>query len=155
MKLIAFLFALVFFQSTVFKPSDEFEVKLDYKFKQRPAESTTIVHLNDTEEDRSRRDSSTPLPYLILKINLLQLKNAETKCVISTNRHERLATKKITVGSTISLDMGFTDDIKDRITASEYKLTFIDVDKKAVNTIVINVDEDGNFTVNNEKRGKF
>jgi hypothetical protein len=55
----------------------------------------------------------------------------------------------------LALDMGFTDDMIDRVHAHEYTLTFIDANKLPVNRIVINVAEDGSFFVNGEKRGKF
>ena len=74
---------------------------------------------------------------------------------ISTNRGDRPVLKKVAVNSLIELDLGFTDDMIDRVTSHEYTLTFFGADKTIVDRIVISIREDGSFLVNNEKRGRF
>jgi hypothetical protein len=51
--------------------------------------------------------------------------------------------------------MGYTDDMKDRVTAYEYTVHFMDNDRNEISCILISVSADGSFLVNNEKRGKF
>jgi hypothetical protein len=158
MKILAFFTFLplfVFSQELPLKPFNEFEIKLDYKFKQRPTESSTTVHLNETAGERARRSSTDQLPYLKLNVSMLQFNSGETRYMVASNFSEKLAGKKVEVGSTLTLDLGFTDDVKDRVTAHEYYVTFLDASKKPINKIVIFVDRDGTFLVNGEKRGKF
>lgn len=131
---------------------EEFEVKLDYQFKQRPLADANTVQLG---RDYERRNSPSVLPYLVLNIKILMLPSEKMRVRITDNLQARDVFKKVDVNSIVELDLGFTDDMKDRVTAYRYTLTFVDRDKTPVNSIVINVDQDGSFFVNGENRGKF
>jgi hypothetical protein len=74
---------------------------------------------------------------------------------LSKNINDRPVFRKVENNTIIQLDLGFTDDMKDRVTAYEYTVAFISQDKVPINKILIKVDEDGSFYVNDEKRGKF
>ena len=63
--------------------------------------------------------------------------------------------KQVSENSVLELDLGFTVDMIDRVKPHQYTLTFTDAEKQPVNCIVINVDEDGSFFVNGEKRGRL
>jgi len=152
MHYFIFILALLFFQDLPLKPKEEFEVNLDYQFKQRPPADHNTVHLG---KDYPNRNSTSVLPYLILKIKLLKLPSEKMRVRVSNNLNEKTLSKKIDLKSLLELDLGFTDDMKDRVTAHQYTLTFISEDKIPQDIIVINVDEDGSFLVNGEKRGKF
>lgn len=154
MKLVIFFLLVVLFQDLPYKPSDEFDVQIDYKFRQRPAASPTTVNLGETQEDYNRRTSSNLLPYLILNVNLLKLNN-EVRVRITNNLNTKTSTRKISQGDNFSIDMGFTADVKDRVTPHEYVMTFLASDKKETARIVIHIEQDGTFVVNGEKRGRF
>ena len=153
MSQLMLILAFTFFQEIPLKPKEEFEIKLDYQFKQRPTADPNTVNLG--ESSKVQRTSSGVLPYLILNIKMLALPDERTRVNITTNLSERPVTKRVSLNSVLALDMGFTDDMIDRVHAHEYTLTFIDANKLPVNRIVINVAEDGSFFVNGEKRGKF
>ena len=55
----------------------------------------------------------------------------------------------------LKLDLGFTDDIKDRVGAYEYTVFFLNEDKDQVSKIVIYFEKDGTYLVNGETRGKI
>lgn len=149
------ILVLVFFQDLPYKPKEEFEIKLDYKFKQRPSnELSSAINLNETRAERDRRTSNDQLPYLILQVKILKLNN-ETRYRLSNNLIGKAAAKKIEEGDVLYIDLGFTADIKDRITPYEYTLTFLSPEKNETSRILIRVDEDGSFLVNGEKRGRF
>jgi hypothetical protein len=74
---------------------------------------------------------------------------------VSNNRDDKALQRKVSVNDDIELDLGFTDDMKDRVTPHEYVLTFLDEAKAPVDKIMINIAEDGSFFVNGERRGKF
>ena len=146
--------AIFFLQEIPFKPKEQFEIKLDYQFKARPLQDANTVQLGDVP-GRYSESGAGVLPYLILNIKLLELPQEKMRVQISTNLKERPVSRKISDDALIELDLGFTDDMIDRVSAHEYILTFIDSQKNPVNRIVINVDKDGSFLVNGEKRGRF
>jgi hypothetical protein len=138
-----------------YKPKEEFEIKLDYKFRQRPnTELSSTVNLNETRAEHDKRTSSDLLPYLILNVNLLKLNN-ETRIRITNNFDQKSTSKKISEGTILPIDLGFTADVKDRTSAHQYTITFLSPEKSGTSRIVIHVDEDGSFLVNGEKRGRF
>jgi hypothetical protein len=147
-----FILAFLFLQEVPFKLKEEFEVKLDYQFKQRPSADHNTVHLG---KDYERRNNASVLPYLVLNIKLLKLPGEKMRVRVTNNLREKPIFRKVDLTSLLELDLGFTDDMKDRVTAHQYTLTFINQDKTPVEAILINVDEDGSFFVNGEKRGKF
>lgn len=145
---------LTFLQGIPFKPTREFEIKIDYQFKSRPAQDANTVQLGSVS--RNVRETSTGvLPYLQLNLNFFALPEEKTRMQVTTNLDGRGTTKRVSVNAPYVLDLGFTVDMLDRVHAHEYTLTFLDANKKPVNRIVISVEEDGTFSVNGEKRGQF
>ena len=155
MNYFIFILAFVFVQDIPFKPREEFEIKLDYDFRPRPSVDHNTVNLGNSPRGSSSKSSSGVLPYLTLRIKLLSLPEAKMKMRIATNLGDRPVYRKVNTGSEEELELGFTDDMKDRVTPHEYILTFLRSDKSAVDCIVIAVGEDGSFLVNGEKRGRF
>jgi hypothetical protein len=155
MNYFIFILAIFFFQDLPFKAREEFEIKLDYQLKQRPPRDINEVQLNDSRRAFEQRTQSMMLPYVVLNIKLLKLPGSKMRVRISNNRVEKPAFKKIDLNSMLVMDLGFTDDMKDRVTPHEYTLTFVSEEKVPLEVILIKIDEDGSFFVNGEKRGKF
>ena len=156
MKLLLFIFSIFFLlQEIPLKPKEEFEIKLDYQFRDPPAKSTSTIYVAETVAENQRRTSHTRLPYLILNINLLKLSDEEVRARVTNNFSQSGPAKKISKGKVIPIDVGFTDDVKDRVTPHEYRVTFLSDDKKELSQIIILIEEDGTFLVNGDKRGKF
>jgi hypothetical protein len=149
-----FILSLTFFQDLPLKPKEEFEVKLDYEFKQRPVADRNTVHLG-TPPGTDIHGGAGVLPYLVLNIRLLYLAEERMRMQVSTNLNARMMSKKVDINDVVSLDLGFTDDMVDRVSAYEYTVTFLDSRREPVDKILISVEEDGSFFVNGEKRGKF
>jgi hypothetical protein len=151
------LFAALFFatilQDVRYKPNEEFAIKLQYEFKQRLMNDNTTIHPG--EPGGVRNTSSAMLPHLGINLTMVKLQPAEVRLRIVTNRGESVYGRKVKEGDMAQITLGFTDDIKDRVSAHEYTATFLTADRKEVSRIVITVNEDGTFLVNNEKRGKF
>lgn len=144
-----------YLQDIPFKPKEEFEIKLNYQFKQRPQADANAVYLDETQREKERRNSTDMLPYLVLNVKMLKLSEEEVRIRLENNLDSRVVNKKVTEGMILPIDVGFTADVKDRTAAHEYKLTFLSPKKSGVSKVVIFVDEDGTFLVNGEKRGKF
>jgi hypothetical protein len=152
---IVLLLSFSFFQETPVKPKDEFEIKLDYQFKNRPAQDLSSVHYDETKKEHDRRTSAALLPFLTLNVKMLKLSQEEVKLKITNNLTARTASRKVEAGTVVPIIIGFTDDAKDRVTAHQYTLTLISPKKTDVSKIDIIIEEDGTFLVNGEKRGKF
>lgn len=149
------LTSFLFLQEIPLKPKEEFEIKLDYQFKNRPSQDITSVHYDETKKEHERRTSAALLPFLTLNVKMLKLSDAEVKLKISNNLTARTATRKVESGTIIPIVVGFTDDAKDRVSAHHYTLTLMSPEKTDVSKIDILIEEDGTFFVNGEKRGKF
>lgn len=149
------ILATCYFQDVPLKPSDEFDIKLDYNFRSRPTADRNTVVFDGSQGVAKQRMNDGVLPYLILHITPLKLAEEKMRVRIGTLADERVIQKKVEVNTELVLDLGFTDDMKDRVTAHHYVLTFLGADKTPVDKIVISIAEDGSFFVNGEKRGKF
>jgi hypothetical protein len=154
MNYFILILSVILLQQIPYKPKEEFEIKLDYQFKQRPLADLNSVQLGGKQGDYHRRTTGV-LPYLVLNIKVLKLSEEKMRVRISKNINDRPIHKKVNIKSVIELDLGFTDDMKDRVKAHEYTVSFISSDKKTMNQILISIGEDGSFFVNGEKRGKF
>jgi hypothetical protein len=150
MKVVIFLLCLLSLQQEIpFKPKDQFEVQLDFKFKTRYVNSSLI------ELEKSPTTTGAMLPYLTLNINVLKLNAGEIRVRIEDNRGQLIYNKKAAEGMVANIDLGYTDDIKDGISAHQYQVNFIDKEKKCLSRILIDFEKDGTYLVNGEKRGKL
>ncbi len=139
-----------------FKAKEDFEIKFDLTFKQRPrTESNEVVHPNESRSDYDKRTSTAQLPHLNLLIKILNVQPTELKLRVIRDDKNTMFSKKISKGMEFKLELGFTDDIKDRIAGYKHVIQFLSSDKKASSQIVIEFDTDGNYFVNGEKRGKI
>ncbi|HOX83861.1 MAG TPA: hypothetical protein PLJ60_09505 [Chryseolinea sp.] len=154
MILSYFLCALFFVQNQIpFKAKDEFEVKLNYTLKQRPAVSEHNTY--QYENQSASQNAQGVLPYLILNVKILKASAEEVRLKVSNNRSSNVMSKKLKEGDEFSIDIGFTDDVKDRVTAHEYTINLLDDKRKEQSKIVILVNKDGTFLINDEVRGKL
>lgn len=147
------LFAAFVWQEVVpFKPSNEFEVMIDYKFRERPALDRTKEYQFNTDE-KSRK--SALLPYLKLQLKFLKLNADEVKVKIVNSHGKMVYSRKASEGAVIIIDVGYTDDVKDGVAPHEFTALLYSEAKKTTSRIHFNIAEDGTFMINDEKKGKF
>lgn len=156
MILTALITLILFSQDEVpYKAKEDFEIKFELEFKQRiHTDAGRTVHLDESRSDYEKRTSATVLPYLKLSVKILNVNASEAKLKVTMDDHELVYSKKVTAGMEFKLEPGFTDDVKDRVSGYKHVIQFYSSDKKVVSRIVIEFDEDGNYFVNGEKRGK-
>ncbi len=143
-------------QQVPYKASEEFKIELEYKFKPRPMTENSYIDLTETQREKERRTSGgNPLPYLILHISFQKLSDKEIKFRCIDNNKKNKLSKKAELDRAYTLDLGFTDDMKDRVTPHEFTITFVSADKEETSRIVLLVEQDGTFLVNGMRRGKF
>jgi hypothetical protein len=137
-------------EAVPYKQNDDFEVKIDMQFKPRPVDDPNTVTFT-----HSTKSSSDLLPYLKLRVTLSRLAPEEVRYKVESNTDRRVVSKKLPKSPILDIDAGFTDDIKAVIRPSEYVITFMTDKKTDVSRILIQIEKDGTFRVNGEKRGKF
>ena len=156
MTLKALMCVLLLAQVTVpYKPNEEFEVKFNFEFKERPRENANKVMLDATQKEFDRSRGSGPLPYLFLNFRVLVQDEGEARVRVFENGKRSIQAKKFDTNTVLKLDLGFTDDIKDRIGPYEYEIVLLSDDKDAISRVVIFFEEDGTYLVNGEVRGKI
>lgn len=150
MRLLALLVVFLFSQDeTPFKPNHEFELKLNFEFKSRPVDTTIRF-------DKQHSNNSTgPLPYLNVNLKVIKLGAGEVRVKVTKTGGVNVLSKKTEADMMIKLDLGFTDDIKDGVTANEYRIVFFSPDKEPISRIDILFEKNGSYFVNGERRGKI
>jgi hypothetical protein len=133
------------------KANDEFELKIDLQFKQRPKADVNTVEL----DRRTLPTSGMNAPYLYVNLRILKPVAEELRVKVMSNKNETLLSRKFDPSVLIKLDLGFTDDIKDRAAAHQYIITFLNKEKAPLSKVEIFFEEDGTYIVNGQKRGKI
>jgi hypothetical protein len=145
-------FFLLFQSSEIpFRAKDDFAIELKYNFKEKPTKDANTVAW---EANPAKRPTGL-LPYLIINVKILNAKQEETRFKCENNLGRALFNRKAEKGLSYDIDMGYLDDVKDRVTAHKYTLYAVGESREVINKIELLVMEDGTFMVNGEKRGKF
>jgi hypothetical protein len=145
-------FFLLFQSSEIpFRAKDDFAIELKYNFKEKPTKDANTVAW---ESNPAKRPTGL-LPYLIINVKILNAKQEETRFKCENNLGRALFNRKAEKGLSYDIDMGYLDDVKDRVTAHKYTLYAVGESREVINKIELLVMEDGTFMVNGEKRGKF
>ena len=140
---------------TPFKSKEEFEVKLAFEFRDRPTNDPNKLEYNQSQREYARSKAIGPLPYLYLNVRVLKPVSDEVRIRVVENDVKVVLNKKFDMSTVLNLDMGYTDDIKDRVSAHQYTVYYLTADKKALSKVVINFEENGTYSVNGEVRGKI
>ena len=155
-SLLSFLIGFLWQAEIPFKPNDEFQLELEYTFKQKPGADHLTYDFTETVQEHSKKQySGGPLPYLLINFKTLKLSGGEVRVRGINSDGNMVVTKKVEVGSTFKLDMGYTDDMKDRVTPHAFTIYYLSDKKKEISRVNLFIEEDGTFLVNGEVRGKF
>lgn len=154
---ILYLFLSVFQgqQTIPTKPGEEFDLRIQYELRQRPIPSANEVQRGETVAEHDKRFNTSPLPFLILNLNLITLNPQEVRIKAVRGNRESFLNKKVKEGDQIRIEIGFVDDLKDRTIDFEYEILFLNEKKDPQSRIHLFVEEDGTFKINGEVRGKF
>ena len=136
-----------------YKPNDEFEIKLDFKFKERARVDPNRVDLDHPRSGQSR--TGGPLPYLFLDFTILKQQPDETRVRVVENNAKVLYNKKIDMKALLKLELGFTDDIKDRVGPYEFTIIMLNEKKEPLRRVVVYFEQDGTYRVNGQVLGKI
>jgi hypothetical protein len=150
---LLFILMLLFQDQILLKSSKEFDIITNYELRKKPeGEPNRIVF--DRPEEQRKSSGTDLLPYLTLKLKIKKWGNEVTQIKITDSQGKMYLKKKPNESGEYSLDMGFVDDMKDKVTPGKFLVSFLR-EKKSVEQINIEVEADGTFLINGEKRGKF
>ena len=136
-----------------YRAKEDYQVELKYNFREKPAKDPDHFTF---DPDKAKQDGkSGPLPYLIVKVTILNLKESEVRVKCQNNLGRAIFNRKVDKDPTYDIDIGYIDDVKDRITPHTYTVFALSDKRDVLNRIELHVLEDGTFLVNGEKRGKF
>ena len=156
MNVLLFVLASILPQDTVpFKPTEEFEIKLNFQFKERTRNDPNKVELDQTRKEYERSHTGGQLPYLFLDFRVLKQQPTEARVRVLENDTKVVHNKKIDINTVLKLELGFTDDIKDHVGAYEFTILLLDDSKQPVSRVVIFFKQDGTYLVNGQMRGKI
>jgi len=136
-----------------FRAREDYQVELKYSVKQRPATDANSVTFEKKTGDN--RSNAGPLPYLVVNVRILNHKNEEIRFKCENNFGRSIFNRKAEKSLDYEIDVGYIDDLKDRVTPHGYTVYALADNKEILNKIELTVMEDGTFMVNGEKRGKF
>ncbi|MBS1545613.1 MAG: hypothetical protein JST14_18390 [Bacteroidetes bacterium] len=149
------IWLLVWQTNVPYKPNDEFHIEVDLQLKEKPPADQTTIEFADTKVERKNSNQGGPLPFLILHLKVIKLRDGEVRIRGINNKGNVVLTKKAVAGESYRLTLGYVDDLKDRVTPYEFFLYFLNNKKDELSQVHILVTDDGTFLVNDEKRGKF
>src|SRR5258706_6493180 len=136
-----------------FKPSDEFQVSVDLKFKIKSSAYPTSTYSGSG--DPLDKPSSTTLPFLVVSISKIKIQSDEDKVRAVDVRGKSLFRKKASPALLMHFEMGFVDDLKSKVSSNEITVFFLSKDKKELRKIVISISDKGVFEVNRTWHGQF
>ena len=128
----------------------DFEFEMDYDFKSKPPPEKDKVNFTEREVY-----SASPLPYVKVSFNFVNLPNEAFRVRVINLRGGILKTKKLKNLDILEFDLGFSDDIKDRVEPHAYYIYIENKAKEKLSKIKIFVEEGGDFYLNDELFGKI
>lgn len=141
-------------QDIPYKSDSEFSIRLDLVFKPRPTANPSKVEFSETNSEYQKRTNPDPLPYMVLYVSIKDSNQNEQRMRIFRDGKSISGNRKFELMKEIKLDVGYTDDAKDKISGFEHIIYFLTADKKEVSKIVITIAENGDYFVNGQKRGR-
>ena len=143
------------FQDIPYKPDNEFEIRLDMKFKSRPTAEINKLDFVETTAEREKRMDAGSLPYVSLFVNIKEVNQGEVRMKIYQDGKSTSVNRKVELDKEFKIEIGYSDDAKDKISGYEYIINFLSIDKMEINKIVITIESNGDYLVNGQKRGRI
>ncbi|MEM7107075.1 MAG: hypothetical protein AAF519_02530 [Bacteroidota bacterium] len=134
-----------------YEPKENFGFELDYTFKTRSAPSIDKVSFVESNAPRG----SQVLPYLKIKFDFSDFEIRYYRLKVYNNVGIVIKNRKIKRPVSYTLDMGFSDDLKDRVTSHKYSIYFYEKSKQPISKIDIEVAENGDLFLNGEFHGRI
>jgi len=149
--LLGVLFAVnLYAQDVPFMAHEDFEFELDYKFETKPPPEQNKVNM--VEEVQYTADL---LPYVRMNFSFPNPPEDAFRVRVLSGRGGIIKSRKMKKIDVLDLDLGFADDIKDRVKPHSFYIYIENKDKERISKIKIFVEESGNFYLNDKLYGKI
>ena len=133
------------------RSEEDYELKIDYQFRQRAAPEKDEVNYLQVIPYAS--DKSL-LPFLSVWVTIKNIKEEEFRMKLIESGGKMVRSVKIS-DKPLEIEFGFKEDFMEDIAPRKYILLVQDKKKNDLNKIVIEVDKEGNFIVNGIINGKI
>jgi len=154
MKVLVVLFSFIFFQDEIpYKPSDEFQVNIDLKFKEKSSEYNPNSF--DGNGERLDKPEKGLRAFLSVTVTQLKIQSDEVKIIAVDSQGKILLKKKASPNLVLRFKMGFVEDLKNKRAPNGITVFFISPGKKELRKIVFEVSSNGIFAVNGQWHGQF
>src|SRR6185436_1140019 len=145
-----FLLVFLWIQTEPFlKPAAQFEILTNYDLRKKPEADNTKIVFEPSEE--TKRTNIDLLPFVSVTLKVKKWNPDVTHVKVVDQFGKPYLRKKVDDEGVYTFDMGFTDDMKDKVTPGKFIIQFTG-DKKVIEQITVEVDPEGTFLVNGEKR---
>lgn len=149
--IVLFAVGLVNAQNEIpYRVDSTFKFELDYNFKRKPPPPSDKVTLVDVPHT-----SNEVLPYVIVKFTVAEPLKNDHRVKVIDNYGRSVLNRKIRDDLKFDIDMGFAEDLKDRIVPHQYNIFFINQEKNTHSRITLEVTEEGDLLLNSELYGKL
>lgn len=133
-----------------FRSDSTYDFKLDYNFKTKPEPAHGEVSYTEYY-----KRSNDILPYVKVTISMLDLRENDFRVKVVNNQGDQVYSRKMRLPLEFNLDLGFAEDIKERLVPHLYNVYFFDKEKNIQSRITIEVTESGDFLLNDKVYGKL
>jgi len=130
--------------------SDDFDFELDYNFKTKPSNMKDVAY-----SQKDLNPSTDNLPYVKMKILLKNTSSDHYRYKVITNKRETKVNRKVKGNDDFVIEMGFSDDIKDRVHAHQFSVFIYNKNKDPLSKIVIEFSANGDMFINEKLMGKI
>lgn len=137
-------------QDIPYRDKDTYKLSLKMEFKLE-----TPADVNQLELSKKKRYSNEPKLFLNTSLEILTLLEYDHRVRIIDNNDRVLISKRLKSPNTFLFKLGYAHYMKDKQSANMFVIDFLNKEKKVMSQIVIEIKEDGDFLVNNERFGKI
>ena len=148
MNTLATIFAIFLFLQTdvPYLPEDEYNYEVEFFLKRKPTDTKEVYRV------KSKENRPDVLPYIKLHFNFLKFEDTDRR--IKVYREGMVFTsKKIKGPMKLSLDMGYSVDMKDGITPAAYTIYIFNKENEKRARIEILVKKNGELLINDKMSG--
>lgn len=138
-------------QNVPFLMHDDFEFKMDYDFKAKPPPEQGKVNYME----RDRQTSTGLLPYVKVNFTFHHVPDQAFRVRVYDGKGDVVTSRKLKKIDELSFDLGYSDDIKDRVEPHTYYIYLENKEKERLSQIKIFVEESGDFYLNDELFGRI
>lgn len=149
--LLAYFNLSLFAQQVPYRAEETYKLELDLKFK-----TSEPPDFNTVNPGVLNRNNNIGLQlYVNVKLSILYVLPEDYKLKVINNKKVMVLSKKLKRPDEFVIKLGKAQDMKEGKAPNLYEVLFIGTNKTTQSRITIEIQENGDFLVNNQLFGKF